>query len=205
MFCPPRAEDMKTEIEVKFINIDIDEIRERLKKRGAVLEQPMRLMRRALIDNEELDSKNAFLRVRDEGDRTTVTFKQFDENSLTGAKELAIEVSDFDTTLQILKQFNLEHRTFQESKRETWKYNDAEVVIDEWPWINPYIEIEAESEETVMQTAKDLGFDWKDAMFGSVDVIYVNEYPDMTVRGVIDIKEVHFGDPVPSEFGEKKI
>lgn len=196
---------MKTEIEVKFINIDIDGIRSRLAGAGAVCEQPMRLMKRALIDNEELDKKNAFLRIRDEGDRTTVTFKQFDENSLTGAKELAIEVSDFDTTLQILKQFDLEHRTFQESKRETWKYGDVEVVIDEWPWINSYIEIEGESEDSVRQAAKELGFDWEDAVFGSVDVIYVREYPNMSVRGVIDIKEVRFGDPVPKEFGEKKV
>lgn len=194
---------MNTEIEVKFLNVDIDNIRARLEKVGATLEHPMRLMQRALIDTKELDAKNAFLRIREEGDRTTMTFKQFDENSLTGAKELEVAVSDFSTTLQILEQFELTPRTLQESRRETWRLGSVEVVIDEWPWINPYIEIEGETEEAVKDTATLLGFDWKDAMFGSVDVIYNREYPDMTVRGVIDLSHVAFDDPVPKEFGNR--
>lgn len=195
---------MQIEIEVKFCDIDIDDMRRRLTAVGAVCEQPMRLMKRALIDNEELNAKHAFLRIRDEGDKTTATFKQFDSHSLTGAKELAIDVSDFDTTLAILKQFNLEPRTVQESRRETWKYKTTEVVIDEWPWIPPYIEIEGDSEAAVESAAAELGFDWNDAEFGSVDVIYNREYPDMTVRGVIDIPEVKFGDSVPVSFHAKQ-
>lgn len=179
-------------------------MRRRLTAVGAVCEQPMRLMKRALIDNEELNAKHAFLRIRDEGDKTTATFKQFDSHSLTGAKELAIDVSDFDTTLAILKQFNLEPRTVQESRRETWKYKTTEVVIDEWPWIPPYIEIEGDSEAAVESAAAELGFDWNDAEFGSVDVIYNREYPDMTVRGVIDIPEVKFGNSVPVSFHAKQ-
>ena len=194
---------MKTEIEVKFVDVDIEDIRTRLREAGATLEQPMRLMRRALIDNEALDARHAFLRIRDEGDRTTMTFKQFDENSLTGAKELAIDISNFDTALQILKQFELRHRTLQESRRETWRYKDVEVVIDEWPWINPYIEIEGETEDSVKQAADILGFDWNAAMFGSVDVIYQRDYPHMTIRGVIDVTEVRFSDDVPKEFGAR--
>lgn len=195
---------MKTEIEVKFLNINIDEMRQKLKDAGAVLEQPMRLMRRTLVETEETRSRHAYLRLRDEGDRITLTFKQFDEDSLTGAKEREVTVSDFDETIAILSEFNLNYHTFQESKRETWKYQDAEVVIDEWPWIAPYIEIEGDSEEIVKQAAASLGFDWDEAVFGSVDVIYNLEYPDMKVRGVIDVKEVRFGSPVPIEFGQNK-
>lgn len=35
---------MKTEIEVKFVDVDINDVRARLKKAGAVCEQPMRDM-----------------------------------------------------------------------------------------------------------------------------------------------------------------
>ena len=195
---------MKTEIEVKFLDIDIDEMREKLKAAGAHLEQPMRLMKRALIETPEMNARHAYLRIRDEGDKITATFKQFTENSLTGAKEREIIVSDFDETLAIFAEFGLHYHTFQESKRETWHYNDVEVVIDEWPWINPYIEIEGESEGAVKKAAAELGFDWKNAVFGSVDVIYNQEFPNLTVRGVIDIKEVRFGDSVPVEFTPKE-
>lgn len=179
-------------------------MRAKLQEAGAVCEQPMRLMKRVLIETEEMNERHAYLRLRDEGDKTTLTFKQFEENSLTGAKEREITVSDFDTTIEIFKEFNLHYHTFQESKRETWKYGDVEVVIDEWPWIPPYIEIEADTEEAVTRAASELGFDWKAAVFGSVDVIYNLKYPNMTVRGVIDIKEVRFDQPVPKEFkGDK--
>lgn len=191
---------MKTEIEVKFCDVEIDDIRERLKKVGAHLEQPMRLMKRALVETNDMKDREAFIRVRDEGDKVTLTFKQFTENSLTGAKERAIVVSNFEETIAILAECGLHYHTFQESKRETWQLDDVEVVIDEWPWIKPYIEIEGESETAVREGARTLGFDWKDAVFGSVDVIYNRDFPNMTVRGVIDIKEVRFNDPIPKEF-----
>lgn len=195
---------MKTEIEVKFVDVNIEDIRARLENAGAICEQPMRAMRRALIETDEMRLHHAFYRIRDEGDKVTLTFKQFTENSLTGAKEHEIIVSDFDTTVAILAEAGLRYHTFQESKRETWRYNNVEVVIDEWPWINPYIEIEGGSEEAVRTAASELGFDWSEAMFGSVDVIYQRDYPHMSVRGVIDISEVYFGDSVPIEFGEHR-
>lgn len=191
---------MKTEIEVKFLNIDIDDMRETLKAAGAACEQPMRLMKRALIETEETKTRDAYLRIRDEGDKVTATFKQFTEHSLTGAREREIIVSDFDETVAIFAEFGLHYHTFQESKRETWRLDDVEIVIDEWPWIPPYIEIEGESEVDVKAAAARLGFDWSEAVFGSVDVIYGREYPAMSVRGVIDITEVRFDDAVPQEF-----
>lgn len=191
---------MKTEIEVKFLNIDIDEMREQLRRAGAVLEQPMRLMRRALIETKAMRSREGYIRIRDEGDKVTLTYKQFTENSLTGAKEHELVVDDFDTAIAIFAEADLHYHTFQESKRETWKYNDTEVVIDEWPWIKPYIEIEGDSEEAVKTASSELGFDWDNAVFGSVDVIYNQVYSNMSIRGVIDVKEVRFNDSVPKEF-----
>ena len=66
---------MNDEIEVKFVNIDHDAIRNELESIGAVLEQPMRLMKRVTIDSNDMRSKNAFLRVRDQGDKVTLTYK----------------------------------------------------------------------------------------------------------------------------------
>lgn len=193
---------MKTEIEVKFIDVDIEDIRTRLEKAGAVLEHSMRLMRRALIEESHHKAERSFIRIRDEGDKVTITYKRRDkgEDSLTSAKEIETTVGDFDTMVELFAAAGWSYTTYQESKRETWQYKDVEVVIDEWPWVNPYIEIEGNSEGAVRQAAKELGFDWNDAVFGSVDVIYNRDYPNMTVRGIIDIKEGHFGDPVPKEF-----
>ena len=193
---------MKTEIEVKFLNVDFDDIRAKLTALGAVCEQPMRLMKRVLSENSDMrkDGRDSFIRLRDQGDKVTLTFKEFKSLSLTGAQEHEVEVSDFDTMLAILKEMGLPPKTFQESKRETWMLGNVEVVLDEWPWLNTYIEIEGPSEELVRKTAGSMGFTWKDAVFGSVDAAYKLQYPHMIGRGVIDIPEVRFGDPVPDIF-----
>lgn len=191
---------MKTEIEVKFLDVNFADIRKQLTALNGKCTHSMRDMRRALCETPEMKERNAFLRLRDEGDKVTLTYKQFDELSLSGAKEIEVDVSDFEATLDILKVSGLEPTTYQESRRETWQVGEAEVVLDEWPWIPPYIEIEGHSEEIVRDIAKQLGFDWNDAVFGGADTIYAIKYPERTVRGVIDIKEVRFDDPVPSEF-----
>lgn len=195
---------MQTEIEVKFLNVGIDDIRQRLTVAGAHLEQPMRQMKRALIEEEHHAAENMFIRIRDEGDKVTLCLKKKtklpEESTIDSTYEIETTVGDFDKTIELFDAAGWKYMTYQESKRETWVLGGAEVVIDEWPWINPYIEIEADSEEIVKSVAKQLGFDWSDAVFGSVDVIYNKEFPSMTVRGVIDIKEVRFGAPVPAEF-----
>lgn len=195
---------MQSEIEVKFLDIDVEQMRERLLATGAVLQHPMRLMKRALIEEPHHVQENSFIRIRDEGDKVTLTFKRRSlpdaETTIDSTKEIETTVGDFDTTVMIFAEAGWQYTTMQESRRETWTLDGAEVVIDEWPWINPSLEIEAVSEKIVQDVADKLQFDWKDAIFGSVDVIYERDFPRMSVRGVIDIKNVRFDDPVPAQF-----
>ena len=195
---------MKSEIEAKFIDVNVDTIRGLLTSVGAVLEQPMRLMKRALIEEPHHILENSFIRIRDEGDKTTLTFKRRslpDElTTVDSTKEIETTVGDFDTTVEIFAEAGWMYITLQESRRETWKLGEAEIVIDEWPWVQPYIEIEAETEEIVRDATRKLGFDWEDAVFGSVDIIYQRDFPKMSVRGIIDVKDARFGDPVPDTF-----
>lgn len=192
---------MKTEIEVKFLDVDFEEVRAKLNELGAHLEQPMRLMRRSLIEEPHHAAVHGFIRIRDEGDKITMTYKQRDDvTALHGTKEIEVEVSDFDATVGLLEAAGWPPVTYQESRRETWRLGEAEIVLDEWPWIPPYIEVEAPSEEIVREASEKLGFAWSDAVIGSIDYIYNRDFPNMTVRGIIDIKEARFDDPVPKEF-----
>jgi len=195
---------MKSEIEAKFLDVSIDDIRDRLNAAQAVLEHPMRLMKRALIEEPHHVKENSFIRIRDEGDKTTLTFKRRTlpdgTTTIDSTKEIETTVGDFDTAVEIFSEAGWQYITLQESRRETWHLAGAEVVIDEWPWIQPYIEIEAESEEIVRAVAAKLRLDWKDAAFGSVDIIYQRDFPKMSVRGIIDVKDARFGDPIPEQF-----
>ena len=189
---------MKTEFEAKFINVDLISSRKQLKKIGAKQTQKMRTMRRAIIENSVMKQKNAFLRVRDEGNKVTLTYKQFNDLSVDGAKEYEVVVSDFQETIDLLKVAGLPYRSFQESKRETWELDGAEIALDEWPWLNPYVEIEGDSEPHVRNVSEQLGFDWIDAVFGDVMAAYRSQYPHLTEEDTVgNLLEVKFGDPLP--------
>ncbi len=190
---------MQSEIEVKFLNVSFDDIRAKLTALGGECKVPMRLMRRVAIDSEFMKTgKDAFLRVRDEGDKVTLTYKQFDTLSVDGAKEIEVQVSDYEKTVAILAQAGLPARTSQETKRETWQLGDVEIMLDEWPWLQPYVEIEGTSEEILHTTAEQLGFDWKDAVFGDVMAAYRAQYPHLSLTDTVaTLAEVNFGDPLP--------
>ena len=189
---------MKNEIEAKFVNINIDDIRSRLTELGAILIQPMRDMQRVTIDTPELKKKDAFVRIRNEGDKTTITYKQFNSLSIDGVKEVEITVDDFDTAVTLFKEAGLAYGSLQESRRETWRLDEVEIVIDEWPWLNPYIEIEAPSEDLVILTSEKLGFNWDDAIFGDVMAAYRVQYPHLGLNDTVgNLPEVRFSDPLP--------
>lgn len=190
---------MQTEVEVKFLNVDFDPLRVKLREVGAVLEQPMRLMRRVIIEPPHLAVQDAFIRVRDEGDKVTLTYKHFhDHEAFSGAKELETTVENFETVVEILALGGLEPKSFQESRRETWKLGSVEVVLDEWPGLKSYIEIEGHSEDEVQKAAKLLGFDWREAVFGSATVAYQAQYPKGDASKLATIPRVAFDEPLPS-------
>lgn len=196
---------MKTEVEAKFLNTDHFEVRDRLKAIGAVCDAPMRLMRRAIVDFSDgrlqTGNPNSFVRIRDEGDKVTLTYKRFNTFSIDGAQEIEVEVSSFEDTIAIFTAIGLHVASFQESKRETWSVGRCEVVLDEWPWLSPYIEIEADTEDVVKSVAEQLGFAWKDAVFGDVMTAYREQYPHLSPDQTIgNMPEVRFGAPPPEFF-----
>lgn len=189
---------MKNEIEAKFVNVDIDEMRHKLSNLDAKLIHSMRDMKRVTIDTPDMKKKNAFVRVRDEGNKTTLTYKQFDALSLDGVKEVEVIVDDFDTTIALLAELGLPYGSLQESRRETWNLDDVEIVIDEWPWLNPYIEIEGPSEASVRDVATRLEFSWNDAVFGDVMAAYRMQYPHLGLNDTVgNLPHVRFNDPLP--------
>lgn len=189
---------MKTEIEAKFLALDHELIRRELKDAGAVCEQPMRLMRRVTFDSPAMKQKGGWIRVRDEGHRVTMTYKQVDKLEVDGVQEIEVTVSDFDSMVAIMRESGLGGNSFQESRRETWRLDDAEIELDEWPWLQPFIELEGASEDALRGVASKLGLKWEDAKFGDVMVAYRVQYPHLTYDDTVgNLAEVRFDTPLP--------
>ncbi len=169
---------MHTEVEAKFPNIDADALREKLRSAGAILEFPEVLMRRRNFDYEDrrLEKSGRWIRLRDESNKVTLTFKQLNDRTLHGTKEVEVVVNDFDKTLDFLVAAGFVPKSYQETRREKWKLGETEITIDTWPWVPTFVEVEAADEETVKNVAGKLGLDWNTAMYGSVETIYQMNY-----------------------------
>lgn len=192
---------MNTEIEVKFLRVNHDDVRAKLREIGAVCESPMRLMRRVTFDNAAMKAKNGWIRVRDEGDKVTMGYKQTDSLNIDGTKEIETTVGDFETAVAIFKQLELDGGSFQESKRESWRFGDTQIELDEWPWLEPFIEIEAPNEQLVRDMAAKLGFDMRQAVSGDVMAAYREQYPHLGLKDTIgNLAEVRFGAELPEMF-----
>ena len=160
---------MKNEIEAKYLDIDKDTIREKLESIGAELIKPEVMMKRVVFNT----GKHSFARVRDEGDKIIMTYKNvIDNNSILGKKEVNVEVNNYEDAIMLLQGCGLKIKARQETKREIWKYGKVEICIDTWPWVPAYIEIEGPTEKLVWATAEKLGLKKNDATFGSVDTTY---------------------------------
>lgn len=194
---------MTPEIEAKFLNVSHDDIRKKLRDLGGVCEIPMRLMKRVVLDfpDKRLQAKQAWLRVRDEGNKITVTYKVAVEGDPHGTHEIETITSSYEDAIRQFEALGLERLSAQETRRETWKIADSEVVLDEWPWLEPFIEIEGPSHESIQMIAKQLDLDWSEAIFGTVLSIYQKIYPDIgDVNKISDIKTVSFDTPRPAWF-----
>jgi len=193
---------MQTEIEAKFLDVDHDVVRAKLKKLGAVCERPHTLMRRKNFDFPVRKQMAGWVRVRDEGGKITLSYKQMNDRGVHGTKEINVTVDDFEKTCQLLLALGLAQTSYQETKRESWKLGQTEIELDEWPWLEPLAEIEAASEQKLWEVAKLLGLDKHQILHGPADGHYALKY-NVTEDEINALPEITFS-PVPAWLEAKK-
>jgi len=193
---------METEIEAKFLDIDPAGIREKLRTLGADLVHPEILMKRKVFEHPTKKQRDWF-RVRDEGDKITMSYKRVFDRTVHGTKEVTVEVSDFDDACAILAAAHLTLKSYQETRRERWAFDAVEITLDTWPWIPTFVELEGPSEEVLKSIVAKLGLDWGDALYGSVEPAY-QKYYEATEDEINSWPEIVFG-PVPDWLEKKRI
>lgn len=192
--------NINIEYEATFPDINKDEIRERLKKVGATLAKPDFLMKRIVFElpaGHEIPG--GWLRVRDEADKTTMSLKIVNGNNIEDQKEICLRIDNLNEGVKFLEAVGARQKAFQESRRELWILDGVEITIDEWPYLEPYVEVEGKSEKEVKEASTKLGFDYGQAIFCSVDILYNKKYG--TPLEVINYKTklITFTDPNPFE------
>lgn len=140
---------MNIEYEVRVLDIDINEMIQKLESLGAKKVGEWE-QKRYVYDTNPVN-ENAWYRLRTNGDVTTLTYKNVEANTIDGTKELEIEVSDFNKTNELLELMGYHSRGYQENKRIRYILNNIEIDIDSWPMIPTYMEIEGKNIDEVNQ------------------------------------------------------
>ncbi|MEU4581743.1 class IV adenylate cyclase [Kitasatospora aureofaciens] len=166
---------MKHEYEAKFLSVDVAGLQAKLTALGAVQAFPRTLLTRKIFENDALDS-GAWVRLRDEGTRSTLTLKQVtDPTTIDGTTEIETEVTDLHAMAEILRRLGMHEVRYQENYREEWRLGEFIFDFDTWPDLPTFVEIEGPDEASVRQAVALLDLDYSEARFGSVDEIYKSE------------------------------
>ena len=131
---------MNIEYEATFYPIDKDEIRKKLRLLNAQLIKPEFLQKRVVFDlpkGHEL--KGGWLRIRDEGEKTTLSLKVVDGNTIENQKEICLTINDQQQGEKLLICLGCRKKAYQENKREQWRLDNVDVLLDEWPFLEPFI------------------------------------------------------------------
>ena len=178
----------RIEYEVRVLEINKEEIQAKLEKLNAILVEDV-FQRRYVYDFKPVNPSK-WIRLRTNGAKTTLTIKNVESSNIDGTKEVEIEVSDFDTANEILKELGYNPRGVQENKRIKYDLNGVEVDIDTWPKIPTYLEIEGTSEEEVYKTLELLDIPKERATSLDVQNIYKDIYgidlekePNLSFKG----------------------
>ena len=153
---------MGKEIELKVIGINPKKTKERLKTINARFKGHFVLQRvtfqgsrsgeikdyKSNASNEEYYT--SWIRVRTNGKKTTLTLKEQYGTGIAKRFEYEVEVSDFATTVKILKKSMPEASyNYMVTTRDVYELGDIIFTIDKWPYLPYQIEIEGTTERKV--------------------------------------------------------
>ncbi len=163
------------EIEGKFLEINIADLRKRLKANKAKKIHRMILYKRYVFNL--LNGEKGFIRTREENNTVTITVKTYPKNSKY-ALESEISVNG---TLEQSRDFLLAQgykvKAYQETLREKWSLGDClEIAIDSIPGIPTYVELECKNEKEIKRVAGLLGLDYSKIEYGAFDKQFADYY-----------------------------
>ncbi len=189
---------MEIEYEATFTDIDKDKARARLREIGAKLVKPEFMQKRVVFNLPSgHEIRGGWMRVRDEADRVTMSLKVVDGDRIEDQKEICVVVDDFKKAESLLEGVGCSRKSYQETRRELWEIGGVEVMIDEWPFLEPLVEIEGKSEKAVRSVAERMGFDYAKAVFGAADKLYQRKYGLSTEYIDNEIPLITFGGGNP--------
>lgn len=157
---------MVTEIEARFIEIDIEELVTKAVSLGGV-DLGEHLLEETIFYDKDLTWSPAgrYARIRSYDGKHVFTHKQITADTIDGAEEIEFTVDKPEQLKAFLEKMELVPFRVQQKKRRKVKFDGVVLDIDSWPKIPPMLEIEGDTEQHVKDIAEKLGLDWNKALF----------------------------------------
>lgn len=125
--------------------------------------------------SDKLINPNKWVRLRKSNEKIELTLKHiYEKNSydIQKVKEYEIGVSDLSETNLLLNEMGIVNRNYQEKIRYSFAYKDAEIELDEWPLLEPYMEIECDNEKIIKEIIEGLNFENKEIVSLNTEQLY---------------------------------
>lgn len=136
------------------------------------------------LNNEELidimiksnDNYSKWVRMRKTGDETTITIKKIISSKgvygIDDVNELEFDIPSIEFGKEFLSDLGYFFDRHQSKMRIAYDYKNTEIVIDKWPFLEPYIEVEGKNENDILEVVSDLGFNKEEALIINTDDLY---------------------------------
>lgn len=133
----------------------------------------LELLEKYIKDN--LINPNKWVRLRQSNDEITLTVKCVyikNDNRIQKVDESEIEVSSLEEANTLLESIGIVRRNYQEKIRHSYKYKGADIEIDEWPLLKPYVEIECDDEDIIDEIISKLELEEKEIVSLNTEQLY---------------------------------
>ena len=141
------------------------------------------------------DTGNRFfkwIRLRQDGEIVEITIKYIYSNkanyNIDEVKEIEIKTDNFEMANKLIEEMGYYRKKLAEKKRDSYSYQGMDIEIDEWPLLEPYIEIEGPSAEEIYELANLLGYSKEQTRVMNTEDVYLekgidlSKYEEMTFK-----------------------
>lgn len=165
------------ELEARFLEIDTEQIKKKLKELGAN-DLGEDVLYEIIFYDKALTwkSERRFVRLRKTRNGTFLSYKHKPKKESLDMEEVEILVDDWKKTKLLLERTGLVAYREQEKRRHTFRLGEVICDIDTWPSVPSYLEIEGETEKAIKTTAESLGLSWNNAVFYGAGYILEHFY-----------------------------
>ena len=169
------------EVELKFIDINIEEIKKKITDLGAkkTYEKDMENLFLCKEGFDFRDSSKKILRLRKTNDSIVLNYKGPNESSqMHNKEEIEIQVDDLEKTISLFERLEFTKTNILKKHREHYEMDDVHFEFDTVEDIPTYLEIETQSEKAMIDICKKLDLDITKGQGKNVFELFPDELKD---------------------------